>query len=40
MRVCASGAALILAKMPSDKITDGLKQLCDIQVQPLNKVSQ
>ena len=32
------GTALVLAKMEHEKITDGLKQLCSPQVEPLNKV--
>ena len=32
------GTALVLAKMPHDKISEGLKELCTPQVTPLNKV--
>ena len=32
------GASLILAKMPHDKITNGMQQLCNVQITPLNKV--
>ena len=33
------GTALILAKMSHDKVTEGLKQLCAYQTEPLVKVS-
>ena len=32
------GAALILAKMPHDKVTAGMQQLCNVQITPLRKV--
>ena len=34
------GTAMVLAKMPHDKISEGLKELCTPQVTPLNKVLQ
>ncbi len=32
------GTAMVLAKLPHDKIPDGLKELCSPQVTPLTKV--
>lgn len=32
------GAAMVLAKMPHDKVTEGLKQLCSPQIEHLSKV--
>ncbi|KAK3097484.1 hypothetical protein FSP39_010037 [Pinctada imbricata] len=32
------GAATILGKLPQDKVTDGLRQLCSFQLTPLNKL--
>ena len=34
------GTALILAKMPQEKITEGLRALCLLQINPLNQVSR
>ena len=37
--VICSGTALILAEMPLDQVTNGLRQLCAIQISPLQQVS-
>ena len=34
------GTAMVLAKMPHDKISEGLKELCTPQVTPFNRVLQ
>ena len=33
------GTALILGKMPYEKTSEGMRELCKIQVNPLNKVA-
>ena len=34
-----SGVGEVLKEMPNDQVTDSLKKLCYLQVQPLNQVS-
>lgn len=37
--LCLAGTALVLARLPLDKITECLSELCSVQVMALKKVS-